>query len=154
MGEESGTADISLTRMYASADGETHFEDVTVKTTRVAFAPDLPGGDMASPLAVTELTFARMDARYTRDWHPAPVGSSCSSRRASLNSRFPTGRADASGRGAWSSPRTPPGRVTGREQAGRGPASSSGWPAHDTESRKGCIPHVFERKRNHAEKVS
>ena len=72
MDEGNGMADISLTRMYASADGETHFEDVVVKTTRVAIALDVPAGDMASPAPVTELTFLRMDAGYARDWHPAP----------------------------------------------------------------------------------
>lgn len=71
MAEEDG-AGIALTRVYASVDGETHFEDVIVETDRVAVAPDVPGGTMASPAPVTELIFVGLDAGYARDWHPAP----------------------------------------------------------------------------------
>jgi hypothetical protein len=72
MGEEDTTVGITFTRVYASADGESHFEDVVVNTTRVTVAPDAPGGEMTSARPATELTFLRMDNGYARDWHPAP----------------------------------------------------------------------------------
>ena len=71
MGDEDGGG-IIFTRMYASPDGETHFEDVTVRTTPVVFGPGLPGGAKGSPAPVSELTFLRMDEGYVNDWHPAP----------------------------------------------------------------------------------
>lgn len=63
---------VTHSRLYTSADGETHFDDVTVKMTPVVLGPDVPPGDMAAPAPVTDLTFLRLDPRYTRDWHPAP----------------------------------------------------------------------------------
>lgn len=54
MGDEDG-AGIFFTRMYASADGESHFEDVTVETTAVTVGPGLPGGAKGPPAAVTDL---------------------------------------------------------------------------------------------------
>ncbi len=69
-GEDSGG--IVFTGVYASLDGESHFEDVTVRTTRVVLGPGLPGGAKGSPEPVSELTFLRMDEGYVNDWHPAP----------------------------------------------------------------------------------
>jgi hypothetical protein len=63
---------ITFTRMDASPDGETHFDDVTEKTTRVTLSPDRLGGAMTSPMPATDVTFLRMDAGYDRDLHPAP----------------------------------------------------------------------------------
>ena len=63
---------IASTRVYASSDGETHFEDVTMDTVRVTVGPGLPGGAKGSPVAVTDLTMLRMDPGYVNDWHPAP----------------------------------------------------------------------------------
>lgn len=71
MGDDEAVGGIGLTRMYTSADSQTHFEDVNVKTTRV-LDRGVPGGDMASPEPVTELTLFRMDPGYTREWHHAP----------------------------------------------------------------------------------
>ncbi len=63
---------ISFTRIYAASDGETHFEDVGVDAKSMNVGPGLPGGAKGSPVAVTELTFLRMDAGYAHEWHPAP----------------------------------------------------------------------------------
>jgi hypothetical protein len=62
---------VAFSRIYASSDGESHFEDVVVETTRVTVAPEATGA-MASPIPVGELTFASMDAGYHRPWHAAP----------------------------------------------------------------------------------
>ena len=70
MGDDNNGA-IAYTRLYASSDGETHFEAVTVETSRIALAPQATGAT-ASPLPVGELIFTAMDPGYFRPGHPAP----------------------------------------------------------------------------------
>jgi quercetin dioxygenase-like cupin family protein len=63
---------ITFVRVYASPDGESHFEVVAVETTPVVFGPGVPGGAKGSPEPVTQLIFLRMDEGYVNSWHPAP----------------------------------------------------------------------------------
>lgn len=65
----------SYPKLYASADGETHFQDVPVVMTPVAYIPNMPDQplvDVAPAQAVTALTFSRLEAGFFGDWHPAP----------------------------------------------------------------------------------
>jgi len=64
--------DTRFTRMYADADGDTHFEDVPLKMGPAVAAQDTPMVDVAVPVDVTGLIFTRMEPGFTSDWHPAP----------------------------------------------------------------------------------
>ena len=67
------TIRLTYPRVYASPDGETHFQDIAVPMTPAVFVPGIPLVDVAEPHPVTALTFARLEAGYDgRDWHPAP----------------------------------------------------------------------------------
>lgn len=59
-------------RVHAAPDGSTHFEDISVPMTPVVFVPGIPLVDVATGRPVTELQFARVEAGYASDWHPAP----------------------------------------------------------------------------------
>ena len=62
-------------RLYASPDGETHFQDVPVSMTPVVYTPDVPGTplvDVAPAQSVAALTFSRLEAGFDADWHQAP----------------------------------------------------------------------------------
>ena len=63
---------LTYPRVYASPDGETHFQDVAVPMAPAVFVPGIPLVDVAAPDPVTALTFARVEAGYTSDWHPPP----------------------------------------------------------------------------------
>jgi quercetin dioxygenase-like cupin family protein len=71
---DAAEAAIRLTypRVHAAPDGSSHFEDIAVPMTPVVFVPGIPLVDVATPQPVTELQFARIEAGYTSDWHPAP----------------------------------------------------------------------------------
>jgi hypothetical protein len=76
--DQSVDATIRLTypRVYASQDGETHFQDVAVPMAPAVYLPDIPLVDVAAPQSVKALTFSRLEAGYASDWHPARDGSS------------------------------------------------------------------------------
>jgi hypothetical protein len=74
-GDPSATdAAVRLTypRVYASPDGETHFQDVAVPMAPAVYLPGIPLVDVAAPHLVTALTFSRLEVGYTSDWHPTP----------------------------------------------------------------------------------
>jgi quercetin dioxygenase-like cupin family protein len=58
--------------LSVSPGGETHFLEATVPMTPALYAPGIPPVDVAAPRPVTALTFSRLEAGYTSDWHPAP----------------------------------------------------------------------------------
>jgi hypothetical protein len=59
-------------RVYASADGETHFEDINVEMTPGVYVQGIPLVDLAAWTPVSALIFSRLAARYDSDWHPPP----------------------------------------------------------------------------------
>lgn len=63
---------LTYPRVHAASDGSSHFEDIAVPMTPVVFVPGIPLVDVATRQPVTELQFARVEAGYTSDWHPAP----------------------------------------------------------------------------------
>ncbi len=56
-------------RVYASGDGESHFENVTVEMTPGVYVPGIPLVDSTRPQAVTGLTVSHIPAGYDSDWH-------------------------------------------------------------------------------------
>jgi quercetin dioxygenase-like cupin family protein len=62
---------LAYPRVYASPNGETHFQEVDLPLTPVIYVPDIPLVDVGEPQTVTALTFSRVEAGYTSDWHPA-----------------------------------------------------------------------------------
>lgn len=54
-------------RIYTGADGETHFEDLTVTWSGRSYSSDL-----SDPIAATGVIFRRSPADQFIDWHTAP----------------------------------------------------------------------------------
>ncbi|CAA9588096.1 MAG: hypothetical protein AVDCRST_MAG18-4288 [uncultured Thermomicrobiales bacterium] len=54
-------------RIYADADGETHFEDLDV-----ALSPSPSGSDLSALYPAAGVIFRRSPADQFIDWHPAP----------------------------------------------------------------------------------
>jgi len=63
---------LTYARVFVGSDGVTHFEDSPIRMTPGVYVPGIPLVDSASPLPATTLTFSRLEAGYTSDWHPAP----------------------------------------------------------------------------------
>ena len=59
---------ITVTRIYADPDGETHFEDEVMR-----LHPAGEIGHLSDPVPVHELVFRQNDPDYDYDWHPAPA---------------------------------------------------------------------------------
>ncbi len=57
----------TITRIYADADGESHFADLTIA---LADAGDI--GYLSTPQPAQSLIFRENDADYDYDWHTAP----------------------------------------------------------------------------------
>lgn len=62
---------LTYPRVYPSPDGETHFQDVAVPVAPEVYVPGIPLVGVGEPHPVTALTFTRLEAGYTSDWHPA-----------------------------------------------------------------------------------
>ena len=69
---------LAYTRLYCSADNESHFETATVELGRVDAAPPAPPS-FAKGNAASRMVFAAFDARWgaedlqSRKFHPAPA---------------------------------------------------------------------------------
>jgi len=63
---------MNYTRIYCDADGESHFEDVTVSVAPVDFAPPAPPLNLAAPIATERAILCTIPAAWIGDWHPAP----------------------------------------------------------------------------------
>ena len=63
---------MTYTRIYADADGESHFGDVAVDVAPVEFAPPAPPLHMAAPLEASRMILCVVPAGWVGDWHPAP----------------------------------------------------------------------------------
>ncbi len=60
------------TRVFADAEGESHFEDVDVAMHAVDFAPPAPPLDLSDFSPATRFAFLHAPAGWKGDWHPAP----------------------------------------------------------------------------------
>ena len=63
---------VNHTRIYADADGESHFEEVDVDLKLVEFAPPAPPGYISAPIPAARLFFGVVPPGYCADWHPTP----------------------------------------------------------------------------------
>jgi quercetin dioxygenase-like cupin family protein len=59
-------------RLFTSADGDTHFGEITVDRRPAVYVPGIPLVDIAAPTPVNALIFSRLAAGYDSDWHPPP----------------------------------------------------------------------------------
>ena len=59
----------SYTRLYADADGESHFEDVEVGLSLVDFAPPAPEMGLSDFTPAEQTGFLAAPAGWTGDWH-------------------------------------------------------------------------------------
>jgi hypothetical protein len=58
-------------RLYADAEGESHFDDTEIPLNSVDFAPPAPPLDV-SEVKEAKYGFLRAPAGWFGDWHPAP----------------------------------------------------------------------------------
>lgn len=63
---------MNYTRIYCDANGESHFEDVSVKVAPVNFAPPAPPLNMAAPVNAERTIFCAIPAKWLGEWHPTP----------------------------------------------------------------------------------
>ncbi len=59
-------------RIYATNDGETHFEDLDVSLSPVDLAPPAPLFNVSSPQDCDTFSFVQLPAGWRGDAHPAP----------------------------------------------------------------------------------
>jgi hypothetical protein len=68
---------MQLTRLYAAANGESHFDAVAVELAPTPFAPPAPPVELSPPLAATRRFFLGLPQGWYGDWHPAPRRQLC-----------------------------------------------------------------------------
>jgi quercetin dioxygenase-like cupin family protein len=59
-------------RLYADAEGISHFEDAEVVLTESAYAPPAPPFFVSTREAATGLAMTTLPAGWFGDWHPSP----------------------------------------------------------------------------------
>lgn len=59
-------------RLFADADGETHFAETEVDLVSTAFAPPALPFNVSSPIAAAQFVFVTLPEGWIGDWHPAP----------------------------------------------------------------------------------
>lgn len=63
---------VSVIRIWADDDGESHLEDVDLDFAEEDFVPPAPPVLTTSPNPATGYVFARVAADWHGDWHPTP----------------------------------------------------------------------------------
>src|SRR5258708_16665413 len=58
-------------RLYADADGESHFEDIEIDLAATEYAPPAPPLDLSSFTPATQFGFMRAPSGWSSDWHPS-----------------------------------------------------------------------------------
>lgn len=58
-------------RLYADADGDSHFEDVDAELSPVPFAASSPPLDLSTLLPATQWSFLGARPGWRGDWHPS-----------------------------------------------------------------------------------
>jgi hypothetical protein len=61
----------TYSRLYAGADGESHFEDVEIELVSTEYAPPTPPLDLSSFTPATQFGFMRAPASWSSEWHPS-----------------------------------------------------------------------------------
>ena len=62
---------MKYTRLYATEDGESHFEQVEVKLSLTDYAPPAPPLKLSEMHASTQSGFMEAPAGWSSDWHPS-----------------------------------------------------------------------------------
>ena len=62
---------MSYTRLYASEDGESHFEQIPVDLSLTDYAPPAPPLWLSEKRGAAEFRFMRAPAGWSSDWHPS-----------------------------------------------------------------------------------
>ena len=63
---------VSFFRIYADADGESHFGDFDLQFDQTDFVPPAPPVLMSRAQAADQFAFERVPPGWHGDWHPAP----------------------------------------------------------------------------------
>ncbi|HUP15571.1 MAG TPA: cupin domain-containing protein [Acidimicrobiia bacterium] len=63
---------VSVIRIWADEEGESHLEDVDLEFAEEDFVPPAPPVLLTSPEAASGYVFARVAPGWHGDWHPAP----------------------------------------------------------------------------------
>ncbi len=63
---------VSVIRIWADEEGESHLEDVDLDFAEQDFIPPAPPVLVASPHAASGYVFARVPPGWDFDWHPSP----------------------------------------------------------------------------------
>jgi hypothetical protein len=63
---------LKYTRLYADAEGASHFEDVEVGMNEVLFAPPAPPLKLSEFMDSSSFSFLSAEPGWSGDWHPAP----------------------------------------------------------------------------------
>ena len=76
----------TYTRLYADANGESHFEEIEIELTSTDYAPPAPPLDLSSFTPATQFGFMRAQAGWASDWHPSlrEICFSCSAANGKL----------------------------------------------------------------------
>lgn len=59
-------------RLYADADGESHFEEMQTEYAPVVYAPPAPAFGVSQPVEATQYVRVRFPAGWDSELHPAP----------------------------------------------------------------------------------
>ncbi|HEY6046891.1 MAG TPA: hypothetical protein VIU65_09825 [Pyrinomonadaceae bacterium] len=62
---------MKYTRLYATADGESHFEQVEVELSLTDYAPPAPPLKLSATHASSQFGFMEAPAGWSSDWHPS-----------------------------------------------------------------------------------
>ena len=63
---------VRYVRLYADADGESHFSDEEMELRPVNFAPPAPPLDLSAFTPTKQMALIAAPAGWFGDWHPAP----------------------------------------------------------------------------------
>ena len=61
-----------VTRLYADAEGETHFDEIEFDMSSIQYAPPAPALDISEPIGVTKVFWMRFPEGWNDDAHPSP----------------------------------------------------------------------------------
>ena len=62
---------VNYVRLYADANGESHFEEVEIDLEPTDYAPPAPLLDLSSFTPAMQFGFMRAPAGWSSDWHPS-----------------------------------------------------------------------------------
>jgi Cupin domain len=62
---------MKYTRLYATEDGESHFEQVEIDLSLVDYAPPAPPLELSAMNAATQFGFMQAPSGWSSDWHPS-----------------------------------------------------------------------------------